>query len=67
MRDANPSFHLLRKRQRGKVIALGLYHQTNRLPGMNIERPPLYQIGVHRRIKPAVVDDVVHMSINIVI
>ena len=67
MRHANARLDLLRKGQRSKVIALSLYHQPNRLSRMNIQCALRYQISVHRRIKPAVVNDVVDMAINVVI
>ena len=67
MGHANTRFHGLGESQRGKVIALGLYHQANCLPIMNIQRALLYQIRIDCGIKPAVVDDVVHMTVNIVV
>ena len=67
MRNADPRLHGLRKGQWSKVIALRLYDQTNGLARMNIQRSMLDQIGIHCRIEPAVIDDVIHMPIDIVV
>lgn len=67
MRDPNTGLHFLRKRQRGKVIALGLDHQPYRLALMDIQHPLFHQIGIHSRIKPAVINDIVHMAVDIVV
>src|SRR5260370_28550527 len=34
---------------------------------MNVQRALLYQMGIHRRIEPAVIDDVVDVPVDIVV
>lgn len=50
-----------------KVIALRLYDQAYRLARMNVQRALLDQMGIHRRIEPAVIDDVVDVPVDVVV
>ena len=57
----------LRKRQRCKIIAMGLNHQADSGAVRHIKRAPLYEIGIHRSVEPAVIHHVVHVTIGIVV
>jgi hypothetical protein len=59
--------HRLRVGQRRKVVALGLYHQSDQVPRMDVKYTAIDQVPIDRRVKPAVVDDVVDMPVNVVV
>ena len=67
MRHPNADLHGLRESQRRKVIAVGFYHQANCLAGVDVQGTVLYQVCIHCRVKPAVINDVVDMAIGIVV
>ncbi len=64
---AQACVHDIRKRNRGKVAAAGFHHQPHHLTGLEIEQAPLNQPLVHHGVEVAVVDDVIHVAIDIVV
>jgi len=48
-------------------MALGVHHQPNNEAAVDIQRAIFNQPTVHCGVKPCVVDDVVHMAVNIVV
>ena len=67
VRYAQAHVHRLRERQGRKIIAMGFHHQADARAMRHIQRAVLYQIGVDRRVKPAVIDDVIDMAIGVVV
>ena len=66
-RHTDARLHRLRKRQRSKIIALGFDHQANGFTGVDIQHALLYQVGVDGRVEPAVIHDIVHMAVDIIV
>lgn len=67
MRHPDAGNELFRKSQRRKIIALGFNHQADDCTAMNVDGPTLYQQAVDGGVKPAVVNDVVDVAVNIVV
>ena len=66
-RHADAGLDGLRKCQRGEVVALRLHHQADGAALVDVQRALVDQVAVHRRVEPAVIDDVVHMAVHIVV
>ena len=67
MRHPDASLDGLGKCQRCKIIALRLYHQTNGFTLVNVQHTFLNQVRIDRRVKPTVVNNIVHMAIHVVV
>ena len=67
MGHADAGLDRLRKGQRRKVVALRLNHQPHEVAGMDVERALLNQKTVHGRVKPAVINHVVDVTVDVVV
>lgn len=67
MRNPNARFNGLRKSQRGKIVAMRFHHQANGFTLVNVEHALFDQMRIDRRIKPTVVNNVVDVTISIVV
>ena len=66
-RHPEPGMDDLRKRERLEIIAMGFDDKANRLTVVDVKSALLDQVGIDRRIEPAVIHHVVHMTISIVV
>ena len=67
MGDADPGIHAVGKAERCGVAAPCFDNQTNHRAGLWIQKPFVNQGGIHSRVEEAIVNDIVHMAINIII
>ena len=67
MGHAQAGLHFLRISQGGKVVALRLDHQTHEGARMNVEPALFDQKPVHGRVKPAVINHIVDMPVDVVV
>jgi hypothetical protein len=67
VRHAQTGLHVLREGKRRKVVALRLDDQANGFAVVDVQHALLDQVGVDRRVEPAVVHDVVDVAVGIVV
>ena len=65
--NAQAHVHRLRERQGREIIAMGFHHQADGGAIYYVQGALLYQIGVHRSVKPAVINHVVHVPVGVVV
>ncbi|MNG22045.1 hypothetical protein D3C84_1064870 [compost metagenome] len=58
---------MLGKGDGGEVVAAGADHIGNNLALVDIQAASIDQVGVHRTVEKAVVDDVVDVAIEVVV
>src|SRR4051794_7070752 len=67
MGDAKPGGNQVGKGQFGKIAAAGLDHQPDLRAGGGIEQAIVDQPAVHRRVEQPVVNDIVHMAVDVIV
>ena len=67
MGDTNSCFYRLWKGKGREVIALRLHDKTDSGPLMDVECAAFDQQRIHRRIEPAVINDIVDMTVDVVV